>query len=54
MNFNELSDKILADPVIKSKLAEALRRVMLDKIVSMTDSISLRNWICQWDQHGSR
>ena len=49
MNFNELSNKVLADPVIRSKLAAALRRVSLngEDYVSMTDSISLRNWLCQ-------
>ena len=49
MNFDELCVKVLADPVTKAKLAAALRRVSMNgtDYVSMTDSISLRKWICQ-------
>jgi len=49
MNFDELCDQVLSDPVTRSKLAAALRRQMLgdDDYISMTDGISLRNWLCQ-------
>ena len=45
--ISDIGDKILADPFIKSKLAEGLRRMMLDYYASRTDAISLRNWFCQ-------
>ncbi len=48
LDFDIIRSQIMADPVNRTKLTEALRRAMMtDDYISMIDSIRLRNWICQ-------
>jgi hypothetical protein len=41
--------RLKADPATKARLVEALERVSMngEGYVSMVDSISLRNWLCE-------
>lgn len=47
--MEDIKGRLKADPVTKARLVEALRRVSMngEGYVSMVDSISLRNWLCE-------
>ena len=47
--MEDMKARLKADPTTRSRLVAALERVSLNDqgYVSMTDSISLRNWLCE-------
>jgi len=47
--MEDMKARLQADPVNRARLKAALEKVSMGGIgyVSMTDSISLRNWLCE-------
>lgn len=47
--MEDMRSRLQADPATKARLVEALERVSMngEGYVSMVDSVSLRNWLCE-------